>query len=213
MIKKITLAAIAIAPFLVSAQKITVIPSVGYAWRTAKTADGLSAEEKEYAKGLKQGVTFDISAYYSIKDNWGLGLKYSNFSASNTGSVAIFNSPQEVLYDKVTTKDHISFFGPSFIYSNFNEDTKHKLYYDIALGVISYTSKNEYSKITGSNLGLDANFAYQYAITDNVFVGPKLGYTVGTLKKIKINDRTEDLGDNKEGLGRVNVSFAASFRF
>ncbi len=45
-------------------------------------------------------------------------------------------------------------------------------------------------KGTGSNLGLEANFGYQYAITNHVFIGPKVGLTGGTLSKMKYNGTT-----------------------
>lgn len=56
--------------------------------------------------------------------------------------------------------------------------------------------------------------AYQYQIHKNFLIGPKLGLTGGTLSKMKINEMTYDLGeDQKEGLGRVSLSAAATFRF
>lgn len=186
---------------------------MGYAWRTAKTAEGLSAQEKEYVKGLKNGINFDISAYYHLKNEIGIGLKYSSFSANSNGVISVI-SPQDGTENiAVSTKDNISFIGPALIYSNFNLETKHKLYYDLALGLITYTSKTENVKLSGSNLGLDSNIAYQYAVTPQIYIGPKLGYTVGTLTKMKMSGQTFDLGDNKEGLGRVSLSFAATFRF
>lgn len=214
MTKKLLFSAITLLPLIFSAQqKFSIIPSVGYAWRTAKTSPELSSQEKEYVKGLKNGVNFDISAYYHLKNEIGIGLKYSNFNASSDGMLSVIGPDGETYSGSVSTKDNISFFGPAFIYSNYNLETRHKLYYDLALGVITYSSKTGGAKITGSNLGLDANIAYQYAVSSQIFVGPKLGYTVGTLTKIKMNGQTIDLGENKEGLGRVSLSFAATFRF
>lgn len=227
MIRKILFAGAFVSSFVLQAQesedfkpvegstpKITLIPSVGYAWRTAKTADGLTQNQKDYVKGIKKGMTFDFSAYYNIKQNWGLGLKFSYFSASTEGNLT-FPDPNTGynVTGYSSSKDNITFIGPAFMFSNFNEATRHKFYYDLGLGVVTYTTKSGNVKGTGSNLGLDANIAYQYAITNQIFVGPKLGYTVGTLTKMKFNGQTVDLGENKEGLGRVNLSLAATFRF
>jgi len=45
-------------------------------------------------------------------------------------------------------------------------------------------------------------------------IGPKLGLTAGTLNKMKINGVTYDFDeDQKEGLHRVSLSAAATFRF
>ena len=212
--KKLLLFSTLILTFFASAQKITIIPSVGYAWRTAEIADGLPSENEEYYKNLKSGLNFDISAYYNINSSWGLGLKFSNFNASTTGDIVVFQNSEEVLYNRITTKDHISFVGPSAMYSNFNNTTtKHKFFYDLALGLISYSSKSGSGKITGSNLGMDTNIAYQYAFTNNIFVGPKLGYTFGTLTKLKVNGRSIDLDGQKEDLGRVTLNLAVTLRF
>lgn len=194
------------------AQKFSFVPSVGYAWRVAETPSGFSKQEKDYIKGLKSGLHFDLSAYYHI-NNIGIGLKFSNYSASSNGTLAVGNSYGNTTYVAVSTKDNITFFGPSILYSNYNEPTKHKLLLDAALGVISYTTKTGNVKGTGSNLGLDAGFGYQYALSKNIFIGPKLSVTAGTLTKMKINETTVDLGDAKEGLTRVSLSGVATFHF
>ncbi|MCW3160127.1 porin family protein [Chryseobacterium oryctis] len=215
MIKKlVTIGLFSISILSFAQQKFSIIPSVGYAWRTAKTPSGLSPDTKEYIKGLKSGVNFDISAYYTFNKNMGVGLKFSNYSASSNGRFSLQDINGQVISSYVTTKDNISFFGPAFMISNFNEATKHKLYADVSLGVITYTTKTGSVKGTGSNLGADLNLAYQYAVTKNIYVGPKLGLTGGTLSKMKYNGTTVNFGeDEKEGLGRVSLSAAATFRF
>lgn len=213
MIRKLIAAALISISALSFAQKFSIIPSVGYAWRTAKTVSGLSRDEEEYVKGLKSGMNFDISAYYQVTPILSVGAKYSNFSASSDGYILgyVNNMPVSV---PVTTKDQINFFGPAVMISNFTEETRHKMFIDMALGVISYTTKTANVKGTGSNLGAELNFAYQYQITKNILIGPKLGLTAGTLNKMKINGVTYDFDeDQKEGLHRVSLSAAATFRF
>lgn len=196
-----------------SQSKFTIIPSVGYAWRTAKTASGLSKEEKEYVNGLKSGMNFDISAYYQVNKILSVGLKYSNYSASSDGYMLGFVNGMPVSVP-VTTKDNINFYGPAVMISNFSEATRHKMFVDMGLGVISYTTKTANVKGTGSNLGAELNFGYQYQITKNFHIGPKVGLTAGTLNKMKIDGVTYDFGeDQKEGLARVSLSAAAAFRF
>ena len=88
--KKLLLSSLFVLPLIFDAQqKFSIIPSVGYAWRTAKTVDGLSAEEKDYVKKLKSGLNFDISAYYHLKPEIGIGLKFSSFSSSSSGTIII----------------------------------------------------------------------------------------------------------------------------
>ena len=197
-------------------QKITIIPSVGYAWRVAKTADNMDASQKEYVKGLKSGFNFDIGAYYRINALTGLGIKYNLYTASHTGDFKVTNPQQNesIILNDFKTDDRISFVGPGFIYSNFEEDVKHKLYYDIAIGVISYVSKNQFVETKGSNLGLAATIGYMYEISPAVMIGPQFSYTGGVLKKYKINGTEYKLNEGEyEGLHRVAASLGATFRF
>ncbi|AZB10015.1 hypothetical protein EG344_14945 [Chryseobacterium sp. G0162] len=212
MIKKLMLLGAISTSLLSYAQKFSFIPSVGYGWRVAETPSGLSKQEKDYIKGLKSGLHFDISAYYHV-NNVGIGVKFSNYSASSNGMLSVENSQRNTIYIPISTTDNITFIGPSIMYSNYSEPTKHKLILDAALGVISYTTKTGNVKGTGSNLGLDAGFGYQYALSDHIFIGPKLSVTAGTLTKMKINGTTVELGDAKEGLTRVSLSGVVTFHF
>ncbi|WP_131701465.1 outer membrane beta-barrel protein [Chryseobacterium sp. FH2] len=214
MIKKlITLGLFSISVFSFAQQKFSIIPSVGYAWRTAETIEGLTKEEKDYMKGLKSGMNFDISAYYHLNKILAIGVKYSNYNASSDGYILGYVNGMPVSVP-ITTKDNINFFGPAVMISNFEEATKHKLFADISLGAISYTTKTADVKGTGSNVGAELNLGYQYQINKNVLIGPKLGLTGGTLNKMKINGVSYTLEDEqKEGLARVSLSAAATFRF
>jgi len=194
-------------------QKFTIMPSVGFGWRLAATPKGINNETKNYIKGLKSGVNFDISAYYNVK-NVGIGVKYSNYSASSDGRLTVQDQNGNFVSANVSTKDHIIFVGPALMYSNYNEDTKHKLFMDFGIGTITYKTVTGNVTGKGTNIGLEADFAYQYAVSKNFYIGPKLGFTAGTLSKMKYNGQTihfED--DQKEGLARVSLSAAATFRF
>lgn len=194
-------------------EKVTIMPAVGYSWRVAETAPGLSREEKEYIKGLKSGVHFEIAAYYNVK-NIGIGAKFSNYSASSSGTLRGYDMNGQTVFVPVSTKDNITFFGPSVMFSNYTNATRHKLVADVAMGVISYSTKTGAVKGTGSNFGMEVGVGYQYAVSKNFMIGPKFGVTAGTLTKMKINGQTFDLGqDQKEGLTRVSLSAAATFRF
>lgn len=207
------MAVVAVSAMSLAQSKISIIPAIGYGWRTAENPDGLSRQEEDYIKGLKSGLTVDISAYYNLKENMGLGLKFSNFSASSSGMFTATDSQGQTISANLSTDDTITFFGPAFMFANFSENTPHKLLIDIALGVITYTSKTAGITGKGSNLGAEMNIAYQYEITKHIYLGPKLGLTGGTLSKMTVNGQTVNLGDSKEGLSRVNLSAAATFRF
>lgn len=197
-------------------QKITVIPSIGYAWRVVKTADNMPADQKEYVKGLKSGFNFDIAAYYRVNNASGIGLKYNLYTASHTGTFKVTDNTQNesVLFSNFKTEDKISFIGPGFIYTNFEEAVKHKMYYDMAVGLISYVSKNDLVETKGSNLGLAATIGYMYQVSPAFMIGPQFSYTGGVLKKYKMNGTEVKLNEGEyEGLHRVAASLGATFRF
>lgn len=209
--KKTLFSALVLLPLLTFAQqKISIIPSAGYAWRTGKIPDNLSTQEKNYLKQLKSGFAFEVGAYYKLNELVGLGAKYSNFSASASGTFSD-NSNSSM---QVSTQDKINFIGAGFLYSNFEEGTKHKLYYDMAIGSITYISKTSGVEVKGSNLGLSASIGYMYEINKSFLIGPQVNYTGGTLKKVKVNGQEMQLQEGQyESLHRIGVGLGAGLRF
>jgi hypothetical protein len=193
----------------VKQSKVTVMASAGYAWRTAKIPSGTAYYLKNHFEKLTSGFNFDISAYHRIGPNMGLGLKFNRYSASAQ------TSPAGVY---LSTKDRIIFIGPSFLYSNFERETPHKIYYDMAIGYVQYTSNTfvNTQKIEnkGSALGLYSTIGYQYAVNRSFLIGPQIGFGLGVLKSYTENGVRKTLGNGeKEGLGRVSLAATATIRF
>ena len=193
----------------VKQSKVTVMASAGYAWRTAKIPSGTAYYLKNHFEKLTSGFNFDISAYHRIGPNMGLGLKFNRYSASAQ------TSPAGVY---LSTKDRIIFIGPSFMYSNFERETPHKIYYDMAIGYVQYTSNTfvNTQKIEnkGSALGLYSTIGYQYAVSRSFLIGPQIGFGLGVLKSYTENGVRKTLGNGeKEGLGRVSLAATATIRF
>ena len=193
----------------VKQSKVTVMASAGYAWRTAKIPSGTAYYLKNHFEKLTSGFNFDVSAYHRIGPNMGLGLKFNRYSASAQ------TSPAGVY---LSTKDRIIFIGPSFLYSNFERETPHKIYYDMAIGYVQYTSNTfvNTQKIEnkGSALGLYSTIGYQYAVNHSFLIGPQIGFGLGVLKSYTENGVRKTLGNGeKEGLGRVSLAATATIRF
>ena len=193
----------------VKQSKVAVMASAGYAWRTAKIPSGTAYYLKNHFEKLTSGFNFDISAYHRIGPNMGLGLKFNRYSASAQ------TSPAGVY---LSTKDRIIFIGPSFLYSNFERETPHKIYYDMAIGYVQYTSNTfvNTQKIEnkGSALGLYSTIGYQYAVNRSFLIGPQIGFGLGVLKSYTENGVRKTLGNGeKEGLGRVSLADTATIRF
>ncbi|OBW40176.1 hypothetical protein AB670_03506 [Chryseobacterium sp. MOF25P] len=214
MIKKVFALGLFSVSVMSLAQKISIAPSFGYAWRVNKIAPSLSPEERSYIKGLKNGTNFDIALRYEIKNGMHIGFKYSNYSASHTGRFSARDNMGNIVSAVVSTKDAINFYGPSFTITNYDQPTKHKFMMDAALGAMSYTTKTGNVKGKGNTLGAEVDFAYQYQINKNILIGPKVGLSGGALRKISYNGQVVDLGEeNREGLSRVSLAASATFRF
>ena len=191
--------------------KVAIMASAGYAWRTAEIDGSITYPLRSHVEKLTSGFHFDISAYYRIAPNMGLGLKFNRYSASAETSLG-------GVY--LSTKDRIIFIGPSFMYSNFEMDTPHKFYWDVALGYQQYMSSNNFSglgnfEVKGSSVGLYSTIGYQYAVSRSFLIGPQLGLGLGAVKLHAENGRSLSLGNNdkKEGLGRVSLAATATIRF
>ena len=106
----------------------------------------------------------------------------------------------------------------AFMYSNFERETPHKIYYDMAIGYVQYTSNTfvNTQKIEnkGSALGLYSTIGYQYAVSRSFLIGPQIGFGLGVLKSYTENGVRKTLGNGeKEGLGRVSLAATATIRF
>lgn len=210
MIKKYALSVAVFLPILFSAQKkVSINPSVGFGWRLGKIPASVPQNQKNYLKDLKSGMNFGLSAYYHLNSGLGFGLKYNLFSSS-----ARFISLSNILENK----DKINFFGPGIIYSNFNQETRHKFHYDMAFGVISYHSKMMIDRTSldfrGANFGIAGTMGYQYQVSPSILIGPQLGYTLGSLKKAKLNGVEVDLekiSGEKESLSEFSASLRITF--
>ena len=193
----------------VKQSKVSIMASAGYAWRTAEIDGSITYPFRSHVEKITSGFHFDISAYHRIRPNMGLGLKFNRYSASAQ------TSPAGVY---LSTKDRIIFIGPSFLYSNFERETPHKIYYDMAIGYVQYTSNTfvNTQKIEnkGSALGLYSTIGYQYAVSRSFLIGPQIGFGLGVLKSYTENGVRKTLGNGeKEGLGRVSLAATATIRF
>ena len=195
----------------VKEDKVAIMASAGYAWRTAEIDGSITYPLRSHVEKLTSGFHFDISAYYRIAPNMGLGLKFNRYSASAETSLG-------GVY--LSTKDRIIFIGPSFMYSNFEMDTPHKFYWEAAIGYQQYASSNNFSglgniELKGSSVGLYSTIGYQYAVSRSFLIGPQLGFGLGAVKLHVENGRGLSLANNdkKEGLGRVSLAATATIRF
>lgn len=187
----------------------------GYGWRTAKLADGIEGLEKEYAEKLMSGFVWNASANYYFNDNYGIGMSYSSYSASNSSPAYT----QEGETGTFKTNDMITYVGPAFL-MRYSQNQKWIFNMSLGIGYIGYSSDSKFNresvKLTGGTVGFETSIGGEYKFSKNWGVGATLSTNSGLLNSITVNEngseRNVKLGkDEKEGLGQIRI--AVGFRY
>lgn len=193
------------APQQKETSKFSLSGGVGFGFRTAKLAPSLSEQERKDEKSMLSGISFFVMPRYQLNDTYSVGLNYRQFSASKKSEYSVNNFN---LY--VSQKRNIYYVGPT-LHQHIKLDQA-ELSGFVSLGYISYTADIEISgatsrttKYTGANFGMEFGLEYLWRIAPKFYGGASLGYTLGTLTKIKIKNDSQTTtlelkDDEREGL-------------
>jgi len=196
--------------------KFFAILGGGASFRTAKSQDGISGEEKAYLKELKSGRNFDLSIYYQKSEVGGFGLKYNLYQSKADG--------ESVANGKFGDDIKISFIGATAFISENTSARVGEAFLELGLGYIeyknsSYVFNDQRMSFKGGNLGLATSLAYHFRINKHILIGPQFAFVGGILKKIKITypDNTSETvtldDDALESLYRIDLNVSAKIRF
>ncbi len=202
--------------------KIVIFAEVGPSFRLAKISSDYSANQRAYIRDLKSGIAYNMSAYYLLDNQRGVGLKFSSYSSSGT-------APGQELYDPTGEVDFgyskdditITFIGASYLLREKGYFALDHVGLEFALGYIRYVNEtlilNDY-KLSGGNLGISVAFNYHFGITKNFAIGPSLSFTGGVLNRFKvvgngINETIKLEDDALESLYRLDLSVSGRFSF
>ncbi len=183
----------------------------GYGWRTAETISELNQTMKNYLEELKSGPVWDASFNYYFNDNYGIGLIYSAYTASNSEYLQELNTGNTGYLD---TRDFITYVGPAFMMRF--PFAKNKCIFDmgIGFGYIGYKSTVEFLQdkyiYTGSSVGFQMAVGLEYRISNNWGIGFDLSTLGGSLDRITINENGEKTtykfeSGEFEGLGHFRM--------
>lgn len=194
-----------------SDQKFQFTAIVGFGYRTAPLSDQIPDNFRDYAKNSKYGYSLGAEMAYYVKPEWGLGAKFIQFNSINTLNVNGFNPDGSSNREKIKEKVKITFIGPAYFSRLPFANDRHVLLSSIGIGYISYVDKANFEdasfKVTGGTFGATLDVGYDYKFTKSLSVGVQLGYAVGVLNKLKINDDGTTSEVNLEGDDRENLSF------
>lgn len=189
----------------------------GYAFRTARMADGLSNDYKEYLRKLTRGPVLGANVRFNIDNNYSIGVHYDRFMSSNSVYAYAYDDEGNY-YDGIVSDDHtINFIAASFGYFGCSANKKHRLFSEYLLGYMNYVDNGvqfgDSYTIDGATFGMGFVFDYDYMLTEHVGIGAGASYYWGVLTKAKLNGYEQNLGDSKEGLQRINLKAGIRYYF
>ena len=187
----------------------------GYAFRTAKFADNLSGDYKDYLRKLTRGPVMGANFRINIDKMYTIGIHYDRFMSSNSAYFYAYDEYGDYHEGLVSDNHVINFIAASAGYQLISTNEKHRFFFDYLLGYMNYYDDGEEFgttyKIDGATLGMGIGFDYDYMLSKHVGIGAGLSYYSGALSKMYVNGYEQNLGKNKEGLQRLNLK--AGLRF
>lgn len=197
--------------------------SGGYSYRIAKIHPDVPSDMVGYMNKLKSGYHLSGDITYFISKEYGIGLKYSTFRASNEMSnvYLIYEDGSQSRVGTISDDMNISFYAPSLSYRLPNKRNTAELVSTLSTGIIHY--KNESVAIdpylyTGITLGFQLSLGYNIKTSENMAIGFKASYLGGTILEYEIDDgskiETIELEpENYETMRRLDISIGLRFIF
>lgn len=201
-------------------QHFRIAVNSGYSYQTAKVAESVPIDFKDYIKKLKSGHHFggDLTYYYT--EPLGFGIKYYIFKSSNNlDNIYVEDSNGYRRYGKMSDDITISYIGPSYSTRLINHDKSKAFLMNLSLGYMGYSNDKviiDNYKMTGSTMGLSFDIGYDIGLSKNLSLGFQLSFLTGTLFEYDWNDgtKTETINLEKgeyESLNRIDFSVGLRF--
>jgi hypothetical protein len=192
----------------------------GYSYQTAKVAESVPSDFKDYISELKSGYHFGGDLTYYFTEPLGFGFKYYLFKSSNSiDNIYLEDTDGNRTYGKMSDDLTISFIGPTFSTRLLSHDKKNAFLMNLSLGYMSYSNDKviiDKYKMTGSTMGLSFDIGYDIGLSENLSLGFQISFLSGTLFEYDWNDgtKTETIKLEKgeyESLNRIDFSVGLRF--
>lgn len=192
----------------------------GYSYQTAKVAESVPSDFKNYIKELKSGYHFGGDLTYYFSEPLGFGFKYYLFKSSNSlDNIYLEDIDGNRTYGKMSDDLTISFIGPTFSTRLLNHDKSNAFLMNLSLGYMGYSNDKviiDNYKMTGSTMGLSFDIGYEIGLSENLSLGFQVSFLTGTLFEYDWNDgtKTETIKLEKgeyESLNRIDFSIGLRF--
>ena len=191
----------------------------GWSIRTAPFSKDIGGDYKDYLKKLSNAPDFGASLRINLSEGFNLGLHFDRYTRSNQGYFGGYVDG-DYIEGIVRNRHTIDFYALSFgMLSCLGNNWRHMLSVEFYLGYMGYKDNAEefglkYT-LSGKALGYGVGFGYDYRLTKHIAIGTEFSFVHGAISTFLyddgVNKRDIDLGNSKEGLGRINMK--AGLRF
>lgn len=202
-------------------ERFVISGAVSYGYRLGEVPDEVSPMQKDYLEGLKSGVSLDVSAFYKLAKNHGLGFKYNVFYASGKMSNVDIIAPNgDSGFGDIEDNIMISFVGPAYMFDYINGRNQFNV--EGSIGYMSYYNDAKALgnyEYFGDTVGVMVAGSYKYMVTNTFSIGPRIALVGGTIKTFELTGpngfkETITLRDeNRESLARFDIGVNFAFRF
>jgi len=198
-----------------------------------------SASMPDYYSKLKTGFHINTSAHYMINGFLGLGVEYSFFMTSYSGTMPTQVSPSINLMESEKYRQYSNYLGPSVLFlQHLDQRRKFILSESLSAGILffrmedqntypyidnsGYTDITNNSLLTASSLSGKLSLTAEYRLFRNVSVGIGSDYIMCSIKKANFETKgpneTSSSMENQEltkaiKLSRIDYSFVLHFLF
>jgi len=191
----------------------------GYSYMTAKIAESVPAELKNYTKELKSGYHFGGDITYYFTESLGFGGKCVVFKSSNSMNISIEDTYGDRVYGKMSDNITNLFIGPMFSTTFLDWNQNNAFILNLSLGYMGYKNNGvliDKLIIKGNTMGFSWDIGYDISLSEKFSLGLQLSLTSGVLSKLKFSDgiRTETIKLEKgehENLSRIDFSIGLRF--
>jgi hypothetical protein len=203
-------------------QQFRIAFNAGYSYRTARIADNIPTEFKEYTQGLKSGYNLGGNITYFNTEIFGLGATCNVFKSSNSianASMDVGDGMGTVVTGTLQENISILFAGPTFTTRLFSHSKENSFFASYSLGLLRYTDKiimvDDY-KMYGNTIGYALDLGYDWKVSEDLALGIQLSFFSGYLTSYKFTNgfstQTVKLDRGEyEGLGRIDLSVGLRF--
>lgn len=201
-------------------QKIRIALNGGFSYRTAKLADNIQPDFRDYTQKLKSGYHFGADFTYFYNESFGFGFMCSQFNSSESmDNVYLSDNDGNRLYGKMIDNIKISYFGPSFSTRQYSFKNSNVFYISGSLGYMGFVNDAVFVddfKLSGKTLGMSLGMGYDVKLSEDLSLGFQFSILRGLMTKYDFIDRgyTEEIKLEKgsyESLNRIDFSIGLVF--